>query len=113
VQFNKLCWLCGGYHLARIWHFALTLGYVFFFLIHIMQVILAGWNNFRSVVTGFEVLDIRPEPVTEAVAGPVIEPVTDPQMESVAEPPIQQEIKNDNCDEKIERGAADGKKDQT
>jgi thiosulfate reductase cytochrome b subunit len=57
VQFYYLTWLCGGYHLARIWHFVLTIGYVLFFLIHIIQVILAGWNNFRSVITGFEVVD--------------------------------------------------------
>ncbi|SES01876.1 cytochrome b/b6 domain-containing protein [Pedobacter rhizosphaerae] len=56
VQFYWLCWLCGGYHFARIIHFALTIGYVFFFLIHILQVALAGWNNFRSVVSGFEVI---------------------------------------------------------
>jgi thiosulfate reductase cytochrome b subunit len=57
VQFATITWLCGGYHLARILHFALTIGYVFFFLIHIVQVILAGWNNFRSVVSGFEVVN--------------------------------------------------------
>jgi thiosulfate reductase cytochrome b subunit len=57
VQFYWLSWLCGGYHLARIEHFALTIGYVLFFLVHIVQVILAGWNNFRSVVTGFEVVE--------------------------------------------------------
>ncbi len=57
VQFYYLTWLCGGYHLARIWHFVLTVGYVLFFMIHIIQVILAGWNNFRSVITGFEVVD--------------------------------------------------------
>lgn len=57
VQFYYLTWLCGGYHLARIWHFVLTIGYVLFFLIHIIQVVLAGWNNFRSVITGFEVVD--------------------------------------------------------
>lgn len=56
VQFNWLTWLMGGYHLARIWHFVLTLGYVFFFLVHVIQVILAGWNNFRSVISGFEVI---------------------------------------------------------
>jgi thiosulfate reductase cytochrome b subunit len=56
VQFYYLTWLCGGYHLARIWHFVLTIGYVLFFMIHIIQVILAGWNNFRSVITGFEVV---------------------------------------------------------
>jgi len=65
VQFYWLCWMCGGYHLARIEHFILTLGYVFFFLIHVVQVVLAGWNNFRSVVSGFEVVDIQPEPKIE------------------------------------------------
>jgi len=60
VQFYWMCWLCGGYHLARIIHFALTLGYVFFFLIHIFQVILAGWRNFQSVITGFEVVEEKP-----------------------------------------------------
>lgn len=57
VQLNWLCFLCGGYHFARIIHFVLTLGYCFFFVIHIVQVILAGWRNFQSVVTGFEVVD--------------------------------------------------------
>ncbi|MGY4385069.1 thiosulfate reductase cytochrome b subunit [Pedobacter sp. UYP24] len=57
VQFYWICWLCGGYHVARILHFALTIGYVLFFLIHVLQVVLAGWNNFRSVVSGFEVVE--------------------------------------------------------
>lgn len=57
VQFYWLCWLCGGYHVARILHFALTISYVLFFVIHIVQVILAGWNNFRSVISGFEVTE--------------------------------------------------------
>jgi thiosulfate reductase cytochrome b subunit len=69
VQFNWLCSLLGGYHLARIWHFALTIGYVLFFVIHIVQVILAGWNNFRSVVSGFEVVlneDVSEPPIAQA-----------------------------------------------
>jgi thiosulfate reductase cytochrome b subunit len=57
VQLYWLCWLCGGYHFARILHFALTIGYVLFFVVHVVQVILAGWNNFRSVVSGFEVVE--------------------------------------------------------
>jgi len=57
VQLNWLCFLCGGYHFARIIHFALTLGYVLFFMVHIFQVIMAGWRNFQSVITGFEVVD--------------------------------------------------------
>lgn len=61
VQFYWICWLCGGYHFARILHFALTIGYVFFFLIHIVQVMLAGWNNFRAVIAGFEVVEEKPQ----------------------------------------------------
>jgi hypothetical protein len=30
-----------------------------------VQVILAGWNNFRSVISGFEVIDEKPKPVIE------------------------------------------------
>lgn len=57
VQFYWITWLCGGYHFARILHFTLTIGYVLFFMIHIIQVIIAGWNNFRSVISGFEVIE--------------------------------------------------------
>jgi thiosulfate reductase cytochrome b subunit len=57
VQFYYFTWLCGGYHFARILHFALTIGYLLFFMIHIVQVVLAGWSNFRSVITGFEVVE--------------------------------------------------------
>jgi len=60
VQFYWVTWICGGYHLARVEHFILTVGYVLFFLIHITQVIIAGWNNFRSVVSGFEIIQDQP-----------------------------------------------------
>ena len=56
VQFYWLTWHCGGYTMARIEHFILTIGYVLFFMIHIVQVAIAGWNNFRSVVAGYEVV---------------------------------------------------------
>jgi thiosulfate reductase cytochrome b subunit len=42
--------------MARLLHFWLTTGYVAFFLIHVLQVILAGWNNFRGMVMGYEVV---------------------------------------------------------
>lgn len=58
VQLNGLVWAFGGYHLARIWHFALTIGYLLFFIVHIVQVTIAGFNNFRSVIAGFEVVEI-------------------------------------------------------
>ncbi|WP_262886744.1 cytochrome b/b6 domain-containing protein [Mucilaginibacter humi] len=47
VQFYYLVWLCGGYHFARIIHFVLTLGYVFFFIIHIVQVF---WRDGKTLV---------------------------------------------------------------
>jgi len=56
VQVQWLMTLCGGYEAARLEHFILTVGYVLFFLIHILQVIKAGWNNFRAMVAGFEVI---------------------------------------------------------
>jgi thiosulfate reductase cytochrome b subunit len=46
--------LCGGYEMARWLHFWTTMGFLGFFVIHIVQVVLAGWNNFRSMVTGYE-----------------------------------------------------------
>lgn len=64
VQFYWLCWFFGGYNFARILHFVLTIGYLFFFIIHIVQVIIAGWNNFRSVISGFEVVRTEPETVS-------------------------------------------------
>jgi thiosulfate reductase cytochrome b subunit len=56
IQFPLLCSIFGGYEMARIIHFVLTIGYCFFFIIHLLQVMKAGWNNFRSMVTGFEIL---------------------------------------------------------
>ena len=56
-----LAWLTtllGGYQTARLEHFSLTIGYVVFFVIHILQVIRAGWNNFRAMVIGVELVDI-------------------------------------------------------
>ena len=70
----QLYWLCaslGGYEWARAEHFILTILFTLFFLVHIIQVILAGWNNFRGMVTGFEVQAIPPaiaETVDEATA---------------------------------------------
>ncbi|NOT51210.1 MAG: thiosulfate reductase [Chitinophagaceae bacterium] len=65
VQLEWLCWIFGGYKMARIIHFILTIGYVLFFLVHIAQVIRAGWNNFRAMITGFEVKKIKEETVAE------------------------------------------------
>lgn len=56
---TQLAWItavCGGYESARLIHFILTIGYCLFFLVHIAQVIRAGWNNFQAMVTGWEVV---------------------------------------------------------
>lgn len=75
VQFYWITWLCGGYHFARILHFALTVGYLLFFVIHVVQVILAGWNNFRSVVSGFEIVSDTPVAVMEGSSAEFESPV--------------------------------------
>lgn len=56
VQAAWLTAMLGGYPMARLEHFALTVGYVLFFVIHIAQVIRAGWNNFRSMIIGVELV---------------------------------------------------------
>lgn len=56
TQLAGLTWLFGGYETARLIHFVLTIGYCLFFLVHIAQVIRAGWNNFQAMVTGWEVV---------------------------------------------------------
>lgn len=62
TQVAWLTSLLGGYQTARLLHFWLAMGYLVFFLIHIVQVIRAGWSNFRSIVTGMELTSKR-EPI--------------------------------------------------
>lgn len=63
TQFAWLTTSLGGYGMARFLHFWLTMGYVAFFLVHVTQVIRAGWNNFRAMVTGYEVVPVEETPV--------------------------------------------------
>jgi thiosulfate reductase cytochrome b subunit len=56
VQLHVLTWMLGGYEFARFLHFWLMMAYVGFFLIHVLQVARAGWNNFRGMVTGYELV---------------------------------------------------------
>lgn len=55
TQAHWLTTILGGYEMARWEHFWLTMSLVAFFLVHIVQVALAGWNNFRSMVSGIEI----------------------------------------------------------
>jgi thiosulfate reductase cytochrome b subunit len=56
VQLSWLTTICGGYEAARLEHFTLTITFILFFVVHILQVIKAGWQNFLSMITGFEIL---------------------------------------------------------
>jgi thiosulfate reductase cytochrome b subunit len=58
AQLNWLCTALGGYSWARAEHFIITILFFLFFIVHIIQVMLAGWNNFRGMITGFEVENV-------------------------------------------------------
>lgn len=55
TQVHWLTTILGGYEMARWEHFWITMSFLGFFVIHVVQVILAGWNNFRSMVSGLEI----------------------------------------------------------
>jgi thiosulfate reductase cytochrome b subunit len=67
TQLHPLPLLFGGYQGARLVHFAMTIGLLGFFLVHVLQVAKSGWGNFRSMVTGY-VIERRP-PERHAPAG--------------------------------------------
>jgi Ni/Fe-hydrogenase b-type cytochrome subunit len=54
VQFSWLAWLMGGFHWARVWHFLVMWAILFFVLGHLIMVVLHGWNNFLSMLTGWK-----------------------------------------------------------
>jgi Ni/Fe-hydrogenase b-type cytochrome subunit len=54
AQFSALAWLFGGYHLARLWHFAAMCGFLAFIPGHLIMVVLHGWSNFFSMLTGWK-----------------------------------------------------------
>jgi thiosulfate reductase cytochrome b subunit len=55
IQLGWLTGLLGGYQAARFEHFILMLGILLFIGIHVVQVLRAGWNNFRAMVAGYEI----------------------------------------------------------
>ena len=54
VQFSLLSRLMGGFHWARVWHFAVMCGLVLFVVGHLVMVILHGWNKLVSMLTGWK-----------------------------------------------------------
>jgi thiosulfate reductase cytochrome b subunit len=57
AQLSWLARLLGGYPMARWDHFWLMIGFVSFFVVHVAQVIRAGWDNFRSMVAGYSLVE--------------------------------------------------------
>ncbi|HWD39393.1 MAG TPA: cytochrome b/b6 domain-containing protein [Fimbriimonas sp.] len=57
-----------GYTAARFIHFWTTIAFLGFFLVHVGQVIRTGWNNFRGMVTGYELVTPEEKSLLEAEA---------------------------------------------
>lgn len=55
VQLTWLTSCFGGYRNARFVHFIVMLSFFVFIALHLLQVLRAGWNNFRAMVAGFEI----------------------------------------------------------
>ncbi len=69
LQLSWLTTLFGGYEWARWVHFWLTVLFVLFFAVHVIQVVFAGWSNFRSIITGYEIVDAVQPVTTETIEG--------------------------------------------
>ena len=69
TQLHVVTTLLGGYEMARWFHFWLTLSYVGFFLVHIAQVISAGWSNFRAMIIGYQIMPVEPTQIDEVPNG--------------------------------------------
>ena len=54
VQLSALGWFFGGYHGARLVHFLAMCGLLAFIPGHLIMVLLHGWDNFASMVTGWK-----------------------------------------------------------
>lgn len=63
TQAHYLTTLLGGYEWARWEHFWLTMGFCVFFVVHVLQVVFAGWNSFRSMVSGYEIKTVVEQPL--------------------------------------------------
>ena len=74
---TQLAWLTalfGGYQSARTVHFVLTVLYLLFFVVHIAQVVRAGWSNFWSMVMGYERETVEAEPAETEPAAVLVVP---------------------------------------
>lgn len=56
VQFSWIASSFGGYESARLFHFIFTVSFILFFFGHIFMVVISGWSNFVSIITGWKKL---------------------------------------------------------
>ncbi|MBC7464783.1 MAG: cytochrome b/b6 domain-containing protein [Bdellovibrio sp.] len=65
AQLGLLTEALGGYEAARLEHFIVMVIFILFFVVHILQVMKAGWNNFRAMITGYQII----KPASETKKG--------------------------------------------
>jgi thiosulfate reductase cytochrome b subunit len=68
LQLAWLTALLGGYEWVRFEHFWLMVSFVLFFGVHVFQVAFAGWSNFRSMITGYDVVSAEEKLDSEPIA---------------------------------------------
>ena len=49
-----LAFLFGGFHVTRLWHFTAMCGFLTFIPGHLIMVVLHGWANFYSMLSGWK-----------------------------------------------------------
>lgn len=54
TQLSWLTGIFGGYQSARLIHFIVTMSFLAFFVVHLLQVARAGFGNFWSMVSGYQ-----------------------------------------------------------
>lgn len=55
IQLSWLTTMFGGYENIRLVHFLMMIGLLLFTALHLIQVARHGWNNFRSMIAGYEI----------------------------------------------------------
>lgn len=61
IQLGWLTQLMGGYSTVRFLHFWISMALATFFVIHVLNVVRAGWNVFRAMVCGYAVPESEAE----------------------------------------------------
>jgi thiosulfate reductase cytochrome b subunit len=66
TQVAPLTWVLGGYESARFIHFTMTVLFLVFVVVHVLQVVRSGWRNFASIITGYRVEETDAVPDDDA-----------------------------------------------